>query len=48
MQQFISKGHHLFTDNYYTSINLWQYLYEHQTRATGFQLFKNLLIYFIL
>ena len=35
MQQYLHKGHHLFIDNYYTSMSLAQYLTENGTYVTG-------------
>ena len=34
MQQYLHKGHHLFIDNYYTSISLTQYFTENGTYVT--------------
>ena len=35
MQRYQGKGHHLFIDNYYTSINLAKHLLQHDTHVTG-------------
>ena len=35
MNGLLGKGHHLFTDRYYTSIPLLQYLSSHNTSMTG-------------
>ena len=35
MQKYIRKGHHLFIDNYYTSLPLAQYFLQNDTHVTG-------------
>ncbi|KAL7637887.1 UNVERIFIED_CONTAM: hypothetical protein RMT77_011499 [Armadillidium vulgare] len=35
MQDFLEKCHHLYTDNFYTTPKLYQYLKDHKTSATG-------------
>ncbi|CAK9832785.1 PiggyBac transposable element-derived protein 4 [Anthophora retusa] len=35
MQQYLNKGHHLFMDNFYNSIELSKKLLEHKTHTTG-------------
>ena len=35
MQKYMKKGHHLFIDNYYTSLSLAQYLMQNGTYVTG-------------
>ena len=35
MQKYLNKGHHLFIDNYYTSIFLAEYLMQNGTYVTG-------------
>ena len=35
MQKYLGKGHHLYIDNYYTSILLKQYFLQNDTYVTG-------------
>ncbi len=35
MKDYLWKGHHVFTDNYYTSPKLYKFLKENKTEATG-------------
>ena len=35
MQKYLNKGHHLFIDNYYTSLSLAEYLMQNRTYVTG-------------
>ena len=35
MQQYLNKGHHLFIDNYYTSLPLAKFLLDNETYVTG-------------
>ena len=35
MNPFLNKGYHVFTDNYYNSVELSRYMSEHQTYITG-------------
>ena len=35
MQPLLQKGYHLYTDNWYTSLPLYRYLYQHGTSACG-------------
>ena len=35
MQKYLGKGHHLYVDNYYTSVSLAKYLLQNETYITG-------------
>ena len=35
MEPLLEKGYHLYIDNWYSSITLFKYLYEHHTQACG-------------
>ena len=35
MQKYLNKGHHLFIENYYTSLSLAEYLIQNVTYVTG-------------
>ena len=35
MEPLLEKGYHLYTDNWYSSITLFKYFYEHHTQACG-------------
>ena len=35
MQKYLNKGHHLFIDNYYTSLSFAEYLMQNGTYVTG-------------
>ncbi|KAK3740708.1 hypothetical protein RRG08_048952 [Elysia crispata] len=35
MVPFLDQGYHLYTDNWYTSVALYEYLHKHKTLATG-------------
>ena len=35
MEKYLNKGHHLFMDNFYTSVSLAEYFLQHGTHVTG-------------